>query len=67
MAKREAIKLAVKSKVMVITGGPGVGKTTLVKVLLGEIAPEQDRRPVAGGGALSLPRGSVDSPRPCLM
>ena len=29
-AQREAIRLAVKSKVLVITGGPGVGKTTLV-------------------------------------
>jgi ATP-dependent exoDNAse (exonuclease V) alpha subunit len=29
-AQREAIALSVKSKVMVITGGPGVGKTTLV-------------------------------------
>ena len=29
-AQREAVKLAARSKVMVITGGPGVGKTTLV-------------------------------------
>ena len=30
----EAVKLAVKSKVMVITGGPGVGKTTIVNAIL---------------------------------
>jgi len=29
-SQREAVKVAVSSKVMVITGGPGVGKTTLV-------------------------------------
>ena len=32
--QREAIKKAVSSKVMVITGGPGVGKTTLVNAIL---------------------------------
>jgi exodeoxyribonuclease V alpha subunit len=30
----EAIRLALKSKVMVITGGPGVGKTTIVNSIL---------------------------------
>jgi exodeoxyribonuclease V alpha subunit len=29
-----AIRLALKSKVLVITGGPGVGKTTIVKAIL---------------------------------
>jgi exodeoxyribonuclease V alpha subunit len=29
-----AIRLAVASKVLVITGGPGVGKTTIVKSIL---------------------------------
>ena len=33
-AQREAIALAVRSKVMVITGGPGVGKTTLVNSIV---------------------------------
>lgn len=33
-AQREALKSAVESKVMVITGGPGVGKTTLVNSVL---------------------------------
>ena len=33
-AQREALKTAVESKVMVITGGPGVGKTTLVNSVL---------------------------------
>ena len=33
-SQREAVKRAVASKVMVITGGPGVGKTTLVNAIL---------------------------------
>ena len=33
-SQREAVKVAVSSKVMVITGGPGVGKTTLVNAIL---------------------------------
>lgn len=33
-AQRSALKTAVESKVMVITGGPGVGKTTLVNSVL---------------------------------
>ncbi len=33
-AQRTALKTAVESKVMIITGGPGVGKTTLVNSVL---------------------------------
>ncbi|MFC1681061.1 ATP-dependent RecD-like DNA helicase, partial [Pseudomonadota bacterium] len=33
-SQREAVRMAVSSKVMVITGGPGVGKTTLVHAIL---------------------------------
>jgi exodeoxyribonuclease V alpha subunit len=33
-AQRDALKTAIESKVMVITGGPGVGKTTLVDSVL---------------------------------
>ncbi len=33
-AQRNALKTAVESKVMVVTGGPGVGKTTLVNSVL---------------------------------
>ncbi|MGN7870619.1 SF1B family DNA helicase RecD2 [Paracoccus sp. 22332] len=33
-SQAEAIRLALKSKVMVITGGPGVGKTTIVNAIL---------------------------------
>lgn len=33
-SQREAIQLALASKVLVITGGPGVGKTTLVNAIL---------------------------------
>lgn len=32
--QREAVKLATKAKVMTITGGPGVGKTTIVRAIL---------------------------------
>ncbi len=33
-SQREAVKLALKSKVVIITGGPGVGKTTIVNSIL---------------------------------
>ena len=33
-SQREAVRLALCSKVLVITGGPGVGKTTLVNAIL---------------------------------
>jgi len=33
-ASEPAVKLALMSKVLVITGGPGVGKTTIVKAIL---------------------------------
>ncbi|MDZ8117584.1 SF1B family DNA helicase RecD2 [Pontiella agarivorans] len=33
-AQRNALRMSVRSKVMVITGGPGVGKTTLVNSVL---------------------------------
>ena len=33
-SQRSAVKLAMTSKVLVITGGPGVGKTTIVKAIL---------------------------------
>jgi len=34
-SQRDAVRLALASKVIVITGGPGVGKTTLVNSILG--------------------------------
>src|SRR5215467_9478215 len=37
-SQRSAVKLALASKVLVITGGPGVGKTTIVKAILGILA-----------------------------
>jgi len=33
-SQREAVRLAVASKVLVVTGGPGVGKTTIVRSIL---------------------------------
>ena len=36
----EAIRQALSSKVLVMTGGPGVGKTTIVNALLAILAPE---------------------------
>jgi exodeoxyribonuclease V alpha subunit len=36
-SQREALRTALVSKVVIITGGPGVGKTTLVNALLGII------------------------------
>ena len=33
-SQREAVRLALRAKVLVITGGPGVGKTTLVNAIL---------------------------------
>src|SRR3954463_1134290 len=33
-SQREAVRLALGSKLLVITGGPGVGKTTLVNAIL---------------------------------
>jgi exodeoxyribonuclease V alpha subunit len=41
--QRSAIRLALASKVLVITGGPGVGKTTIVKAILGILAVKRVR------------------------
>ncbi len=38
-----AIRLALKSKVMVMTGGPGVGKTTIIKAILRILAAKSAR------------------------
>lgn len=43
LSQREAIELGVKSKVLVITGGPGVGKTTLLNSLIAIISARHQR------------------------
>jgi exodeoxyribonuclease V alpha subunit len=40
-SQRDAIRLATQSKVVVITGGPGVGKTTIVRAILEIFAAKQ--------------------------
>lgn len=40
-SQAEAVRLALKSKVMVVTGGPGVGKTTIVNSILRILAAKQ--------------------------
>ena len=45
-SQREAVRLALRSKLLVITGGPGVGKTTLVNAILEHPAgQDQGHRP----------------------
>ena len=52
--QREAIRLALSSRVMVLTGGPGTGKTTTVKAILNLYEGIYDRV------ALCAPTGSVE-------
>ncbi|MCH9762765.1 MAG: ATP-dependent RecD-like DNA helicase [Gammaproteobacteria bacterium] len=42
-SQREAIETILKSKIAIMTGGPGVGKTTIVKSLLGIIEAKNVR------------------------
>jgi exodeoxyribonuclease V alpha subunit len=42
-SQREAVRMALSSKVLVITGGPGVGKTTLVNSILKVLIAKQVR------------------------
>ncbi len=42
-SQKEAVRTALLSKVMVVTGGPGVGKTTIVNAILRILAAKQVR------------------------
>ena len=42
-SQREALRLALVTKVCVVTGGPGVGKTTLVRSILQTLAAKRVR------------------------
>ena len=39
-AQREAVNAVLKYKVLIVTGGPGTGKTTLVRFILGLLRPK---------------------------
>jgi len=38
--QKEAVRAVLKNKVLIVTGGPGTGKTTLVRFILGLISPK---------------------------
>jgi exodeoxyribonuclease V alpha subunit len=59
-----AIRLALVSKVLVMTGGPGVGKTTIVKAIL-RILAAKGIMPVRGRGRYPRPPapGATQEPR----
>jgi exodeoxyribonuclease V alpha subunit len=64
-SQRGAVKLALASKVLVITGGPGVGKTTIVKAILRIVAAKGQGsrsalRPAAPPSAALLIVGDID-------
>ncbi len=42
-SQREAVRLATRSKTLVITGGPGVGKTTILRAILAILAAKRVR------------------------
>jgi exodeoxyribonuclease V alpha subunit len=66
-SQRRALGVACRSKVMVLTGGPGVGKTTLVKAILGAVDEGELRIELCaptGRAARRLARSTAGGRRP---
>ncbi len=71
-SQREAIRAATREKLLVITGGPGVGKTTIVKGIIEIFAAKQAQGRVSGADRpgrqtserINGPRSEDDSPLP---
>ena len=65
-SQREAVRLALSSKVMVVTGGPGVGKTTLVDAILRILAVKDVRIALCAPTGRAAKRLSESSGRPAM-
>jgi exodeoxyribonuclease V alpha subunit len=65
-SQREAIRAAVEEKVLVITGGPGVGKTTIVRGLIEIFASKRQRIALAAPTGRAAKRLSESTGREAL-
>ena len=67
--QRAALHQALISKILIITGGPGTGKTTIVRAILQGLrrsAPRCCSRPPQGGLLAASARAPSARPRPCI-